>query len=79
MKTIRQAVTREIKRRKKSAYAFAKELSGEIHPITLMKWLYSNKRVSVAIAEKALAALDLVVVPRSEVKEKKKAPNACKS
>lgn len=78
MSTLRSAVIREISRRKQSGYAFAKGLGGGTHPVTVMKWLYSGHRVSVVIVEKALAALDLVVVPRSKV-QKPKSPKARKT
>lgn len=70
--TIRSAVNREICRRNLSAYAFAKSLKGKVHPVTIMKWLYSNHRVSIELAEKVLAALDLVIVSKSSVNGGKK-------
>jgi hypothetical protein len=75
MSSIRKAVVQEINRRGQSGYAFAKSME-KIHPVTIMKWLYSGHRVSLAIAERALDALDLVVVPKSKLagngKRKKK-------
>ncbi len=70
--TIRSAVSTEIVRRKLSAYAFAKSLKGKVHPVTIMKWLYSDHRVSLELAEKVLAALDLVIVPKASVNGGKK-------
>jgi hypothetical protein len=64
MTMIRNAVVREIRRRKKSGYEFAHSLKGT-HPQTIMKWIYSGRCVSLATVEKVLAALDLVVVPKS--------------
>ncbi len=64
MSMIRNAVVREIKRRKQSGYEFAHSLRGT-HPVTVMKWLYSGRRVSVETVEKVLAALDLVVAPKA--------------
>ena len=68
MSIIRKAVAQEIVRRKQTGYAFAKSLKAKIHPVTVMKWLYSGHRVSVSIAEQILAALDLVIVPRARLK-----------
>jgi hypothetical protein len=69
MSTIRQAVAREIRRRKQSGYAFAKLMKQKkVHPVTILKWLYSGHRVSVEMAEKVLKVLDLVIVPRSVFK-----------
>ncbi len=71
MSTIRSAVAREIRRQKKSGYSFARSMS-DVHPVTIMKWIYSGHRVSLAIAEKVMSALDLVVVPKSMVRLAKK-------
>lgn len=73
---IRQAVVREIKRRKQTGYAFVRESMKGLHPVTIQKWLYSGHRISLSIAERAMRALDLVVVPKSALtngKAKKKA------
>lgn len=67
MGAIRSAIAKELKRRKRTFYAFAKAMKddGKLHSITIMKWLYSKKRISVETAEKMLAELDLVIVPRT--------------
>ena len=72
MSALRDAVVQEISRRKQTGYAFAQSMKGKMHPVTVMKWLYSGHRVSVVIAEKILAALDLVVVPKDRVTDRKR-------
>jgi hypothetical protein len=65
MAIIRNAVVKELRRRKITKYRLAKDIEG-IHQATVMRWLYSNGTVSVQIAEKILKELDLTVVPRSD-------------
>jgi hypothetical protein len=51
MSIIRQAVAREIRRKKLTGYGFAQSMKGSVHPVTIMKWLYSGHRVSVTIVD----------------------------
>jgi hypothetical protein len=67
MSTIREAVAQEIRRQGKTQYAFARDFGNGVHPVTILKWLYSGKKVSVEMADRALAVLDLVIVPRSSL------------
>jgi hypothetical protein len=68
MSIIRQAVAREIRRKKLTGYGFAQSMKGSVHPVTIMKWLYSGHRVSVTIVEQVLDALGLVIVPKADLK-----------
>lgn len=61
---------RELKRRKQTVYAFARSVN-DVHPMTIQEWLYSGRRVSVDIADKALKVLGLMVVRRRRTKRKK--------
>ena len=64
MSTIRNAVARELTRRNRSGYEFAKSFK-KVHPMTILKWLYSGHRLSLDCAERILDALDLVIVPKA--------------
>lgn len=68
--SIRQAVKREIKRRGVTPYAFARDLPN-VHRMTVLGWLYSGRPVSLAMGERIMRALGLVVVPRDAVVNKK--------
>ena len=70
MSMIRQAVVREIDRKKQTGYAFAKKIGAKlkIHPMTIMKWLYSGHRISLDMAERVLKHLGMAVVPKDTVK-----------
>lgn len=69
---IRRAVLKELKRLKRTGYSFVRESMQGLHPVTVQKWLYSGRRVSLAVAERAMCELHLVVVPRSAVAKKRK-------
>lgn len=65
MAIIRNAVVKELRRRKITKYRLAKDIEG-IHQATVLRWLYSDGTVSVQIAEKILKELGLAVVPRGD-------------